>query len=107
MSRGREQKRRVYLNLRAPKRKVARGLKNKIKNKYKNQEIFSFPPGLSQFYRVDIWARTGVFHIPLLIPNEKEALLSSGISYFIPCHLVDFTVANNLNLDNKQFKMTT
>ena len=107
MSKCREQKRRARLNLRAPKRKEARGWKNKIKNKYKNQEIFSLSPRLSQFYRVEILARTSVFHIPLLIPEEEEGLLSSGISYFIPCHLVDFTVANNLNLDNKQFKITT
>lgn len=84
MSKCREQKRQARLNLRAPKRKVAWGWKNKIKNKYKNQEIFSLPPRLSQFYRVEILARTGVFHIPLLIPEEKEGLLSSGISYFIP-----------------------
>ena len=109
MSKCREQKRRARLNLRAPKRNAARGWKNKIKNKYKNQEIFSLPPRLSQFYRVEILARTSVFHIrvPLLIPEEEEGLLSSGISYFIPSHLVDFTVANNLNLDNKQFKITT
>ena len=79
-------------------------MKNKIKNKYKNQEIFSLPPRLSQFYRVEILARTGVFHIPLLIPEEKEGQQSSGISYFIPCHLVDFTVANNLNSDNKHIQ---
>ena len=28
-----------------------------------------------KFYRVEILARTGVFHIPLLIPEEKEGLL--------------------------------
>ena len=73
LSKYREQKRRVRLNLSAPTRKVARGWKNK--NKYKNQEIFSLPPRLSQFYRVEILACTGVFHIPLLIPEEKEGLL--------------------------------
>ena len=71
MSKCREQKRRACLNLRAPKRKAARGWKNKIKNKYKNQEIFSLPPRLSQFYQVEILARTGVFHILLLIPWRK------------------------------------